>query len=50
MSFDARRHANESASGKPDLTRRGFLAATGALGATRRKPFRASGLRSRRGC
>ena len=36
MSFDARRHANESASGKPDLTRRGFLAgvaATGALGA-----------------
>lgn len=35
MSFDARRHANESASGKPDLTRRGFLAgvaATGALG------------------
>ena len=36
MSFDARHHANESASGKPDLTRRGFLAgaaATGALGA-----------------
>ena len=35
MSFDARHHANESASGKPDLTRRGFLAgaaATGALG------------------
>ena len=35
MSFDARRHANESAPGKPDLTRRGFLAgvaATGALG------------------
>ena len=35
MSFDARHHANEPASGKPDLTRRGFLAgaaATGALG------------------
>lgn len=35
MSFDARHHANEPASGKPDLTRRGFLAgaaATGTLG------------------
>ena len=35
MSFDARHHANEPASGKPDLTRRGFVAgaaATCALG------------------
>ncbi|WP_308561320.1 twin-arginine translocation signal domain-containing protein, partial [uncultured Rothia sp.] len=35
MSSDARKNANESASGQPDLTRRGFVAgaaATCALG------------------
>ena len=30
MSFDARRHANEPASGKPNLSRRGFLAGAAA--------------------